>query len=294
MKKPYTQFIPFILMLILFLFSGCDDNSSPINLNNSTDLSDTDLLPHFPDSKEIRKRLTEKKSQLRAKDINQRMRTVIKVPRDFATIQAAVDAAPPNSLIKVASGTYNELVQVVVDDIHIIGKRGAVLQGAFILMSNDSRISGFNIEISHHIHGIHVIDSENVLINNNRVVGNAGAFFGIVLENSGRCAVSRNEATLTNQGGILSLESQNNEILQNETNNQTGGSGITIWTSTGDNIVNNISNNNMDAGIILLQNAINNNIERNEFLDNILCDIIVGPTATGNTFVNNDFVCIDD
>lgn len=44
----------------------------------------------------------------------------IVVPRDFPTIQAAVDAAPPGATIKVHPGTYTEEI-VITKDLHVEG-----------------------------------------------------------------------------------------------------------------------------------------------------------------------------
>ena len=67
----------------------------------------------------------------------------INVPGDFDTIQAAVDAAAPGSLILVAPGTYNEAVQVETDNLTIRGldRNTVVLDGKFEL-DNGIRILG--------------------------------------------------------------------------------------------------------------------------------------------------------
>jgi hypothetical protein len=44
----------------------------------------------------------------------------IVVPRDFPTIQATVDAAPPGATIKVHPGTYTEEI-VITKDLHVEG-----------------------------------------------------------------------------------------------------------------------------------------------------------------------------
>ena len=68
---------------------------------------------------------------------------VLNVPEDFATIQAAVDAAQPGDLILIAPGTYHEAVNVVTDQLTIRGldRNEVVLDGEFDL-DNGIRILG--------------------------------------------------------------------------------------------------------------------------------------------------------
>lgn len=55
----------------------------------------------------------------------------LNVPADYATIQAAVDAAKPGDLVLVAPGVYSEAVKVTVDDVTIRGtdRNNVVLEG---------------------------------------------------------------------------------------------------------------------------------------------------------------------
>src|SRR5215475_14393556 len=56
-------------------------------------------------------------------------RTSINVPRDFPTIQAAVDAAAPGATIHVGPGTYTEQVVITKDlDLHGSGADAAVIK----------------------------------------------------------------------------------------------------------------------------------------------------------------------
>ena len=60
---------------------------------------------------------------------------VLHVPEDYDTIQGAVDAAVPGDLILIASGTYNEAVNVETDELTIRGldRNEVVLDGEFEL-----------------------------------------------------------------------------------------------------------------------------------------------------------------
>ncbi|MDJ0770149.1 MAG: right-handed parallel beta-helix repeat-containing protein [Ilumatobacter sp.] len=68
---------------------------------------------------------------------------VHRVPDDFDSIQAAVDAAQPGDLVLISPGTYNEAVDVVTDEITIRGtdRDGVVLDGRLEL-DNAIRILG--------------------------------------------------------------------------------------------------------------------------------------------------------
>jgi hypothetical protein len=54
---------------------------------------------------------------------------VLEVPRDYATIQAAVDAASPGDIIQVRAGVYNENVVIVTSGLRLHGSSGAVIDG---------------------------------------------------------------------------------------------------------------------------------------------------------------------
>ena len=67
----------------------------------------------------------------------------IAVPGDFATIQAAVDAAAPGALILIGPGTYNEVVNVTTDNLTIRGlDRNEVVLDGQLELDNGIRILG--------------------------------------------------------------------------------------------------------------------------------------------------------
>ncbi|MFT6289488.1 MAG: hypothetical protein ACJAR2_000073 [Ilumatobacter sp.] len=68
---------------------------------------------------------------------------VLNVPDEFASIQAAVDAAVAGDLVLIAPGVYNEAVNVVTDEIVIRGleREGVILDGEFEL-DNGIRVLG--------------------------------------------------------------------------------------------------------------------------------------------------------
>ena len=68
---------------------------------------------------------------------------VLNVPGDYATIQAAVDAAVEGDLILIAPGTYNEAVQVTTNNIVIRGlDRNTVIMDGNFELDNGFRVVG--------------------------------------------------------------------------------------------------------------------------------------------------------
>lgn len=73
----------------------------------------------------------------------------LKVPAQFETIQAAVDAASPGDIVQVAKGTYAENVVVVTPDVALRGK-GATIDGRYdgwcvFVVADDVEVSGFTL-----------------------------------------------------------------------------------------------------------------------------------------------------
>ncbi|MFZ9426504.1 MAG: right-handed parallel beta-helix repeat-containing protein [Ilumatobacteraceae bacterium] len=68
---------------------------------------------------------------------------VLNVPDDYATVQAAVDAAVEGDLILIAPGTYNEAVQVTTNNIVIRGlDRNTVIMDGNFELDNGFRVVG--------------------------------------------------------------------------------------------------------------------------------------------------------
>lgn len=112
------------LVIILFLTIGCDQNKMPVEIQDSDQTN-----------------------------INSLSKTT-NVPDDFATIQAAVEAAGSGDVIVIKEGVYHELVLIQSkSDITIIGENA-------ILMPPDGIGNGegvFNIEI---------LECSNIVLNN--------------------------------------------------------------------------------------------------------------------------------
>ena len=77
--------------------------------------------------------------------------SVLRVPEDLDTIQAAVDAAEPGDLVLIDAGTYHEAVDVTTPDITIRGmdRNEVILDGEFELEN-----------------GIRVLDTDGVVVEN--------------------------------------------------------------------------------------------------------------------------------
>lgn len=187
---------------------------------------------------------------------------------NFATIQAAVDAAPRGATVEVRPGTYAEQVSL---------KRAVRLQGAQAVLDGlAGALNGRDL-------GVHV------LANDVEITGFVVQNFerGIVLDHVANCRVRGNEvrnntskdpqpisAGVTKADGIVLLQVQNSEVTENFVHDN-GNIGLMIWQSSGGNTIrgNRFVNNGTQQipglgmyGAGIYSSAGNNT--RNEIVDN--------------------------
>lgn len=244
----------------------------------------------------------------------------ITVPDDYATIQAAVDAATGAMKINVKSGTYTEAVNVNKPNL-VIGATGTVtLNGGFYLTADADNVTIRNFSITPNASvfagiyaggvtggkaedntvnngpvfefGIYYENSTGVTIKDNTISGTNN---GIYLRNSSGNTVDENTITGVTGSGALGMEddSDNNEISGNVCTNNAGGIFTNSFTSgkTCDNnvIKDNKCNNNTASGIDLIY-ANNNTVSGNTTNNNtgtFSWGILVRDNSNNNTVKKN-------
>ena len=144
----------------------------------------------------------------------------IRVPQDYPTIQAAINAASPGDTIQVSAGTYNENV-VVNKAVYLIGENPSTTiinaKGTGTVVSvaaSNVVITNFTIQNSGTgwpNSGILIDTVNGCTISNNIIINN---YYGIWLKNSLNNILSSN-IIINNQYGIWMESSSNNILLNN-------------------------------------------------------------------------------
>jgi parallel beta-helix repeat protein len=200
-------------------------------------------------------------------------RDVIKVPKDFGTIQQAIDAATTDAIIQVSPGTYCENVVIARSDVrlHAAPSGRVVLSGSCapdpigITITGTSTTPVSNVEVM----GFVVEGYEAGILM--RYVTDSRIHRNVVQNNiSGPTPVLG--GTYTGQGILLAWSSFN-EVVQN-TSRDNGHLGIGLWHSS------------------------NNLVRGNEILDNQadhgslhgFCSVMLWGASTGNRFVENQVI----
>jgi parallel beta-helix repeat protein len=217
---------------------------------------------------------------------------VIRVPGDYATIQAAVNAAEPGDKIQVASGVYCEHVVITKSDVQLQSPPGA----------NRAVITGDCAAVNRTGAGIHVMDAQGV-----EIAGFIVEYFdvGIQLMNTTGSRVHLNEARHHKTMGIQLRSSSFNLVIQNDLHDN-GRNGINVWgvsagAPSNGNVVranrlkdNNLQNAATNTACNLMVNgyARDNTIAENEVLGTYGVGIMIGPggapgVVTGNRFAQN-------
>ncbi|MGG1679681.1 right-handed parallel beta-helix repeat-containing protein [Neobacillus sp. NRS-1170] len=211
--------------------------------------------------------------------------SIIVVPRDFPTIQAAVTAAQQGDLVFVKKGTYHESVNVFNRSIAIIGEKGATLEGNHSLpfgfrvghtsenLASGIEIKGFTIQ-NYIQSGISIefcdfaYCLENVIknIKNDGIVINQSVFF----TNGATHLFQKNKITNIGQNGINVTDPNINVMIQNEIK-EVGKNGINIninQSTIPSNPFNSIIQNKIQKagqnGIVSAQQAFSGLILQNE------------------------------
>jgi nitrous oxidase accessory protein NosD len=224
---------------------------------------------------------------------------VIRVPDDYTTIQAAVNAAESGDKIQVASGVYCEHVVITKSNLQLQSPPGA----------NRAIITGDCPAVNRLDAGIHVMNAQGV-----EIMGFVVEYFefGIQLMNTTGSRIHMNEArynkTVTRTGvpagsrgmGIQLRASSSNMVSQNDLH-ENGRNGINVWGTGGasnGNVVrgNRLKDNNLEnavtnsaCNLMVNGNASDNIVAENEVLGSYGVGIMIGPgtTITGNRFVQN-------
>lgn len=193
------------------------------------------------------------------------------------SIQAAVDAAAPGDVIGVAAGTFTEQVTVSTADLTLVGRAGAVIDGAgagtpLSIDADGVRVDGFGITNPGGLLGISVAPGVgDVTICNNRIfdIGPTGSLgvTGIVF---GTEATGGHDGVTIRDNVIETLRQEDdgsfatlNGILFN-----TGGTPGTISNVViADNVLRDFESTTAPLGIVIQQNADTVSIGGNEFRD---------------------------
>ncbi|MEM2974976.1 MAG: NosD domain-containing protein, partial [Candidatus Bathyarchaeia archaeon] len=139
------------------------------------------------------------------------------VPRDYPTIQEAINAAQENSGIWVSASVYNEHI-VINKSISLIGenRETTIINGSnpgknvVLVEANNVYISGFTIQ--HGDSGIFLNSVGNCVIRGNNVKNNSN---GIFLYFSWNCLIQENTVTNHTQRGIFLTSCRNSLIVEN-------------------------------------------------------------------------------
>jgi parallel beta-helix repeat protein len=221
---------------------------------------------------------------------------VLHVPRHFATIQAAVDAAGPGDIIQVAAGTYCESVVITKSDLRL-----RATPSGRVILSGDCTPGPY---------GIKVAGTAALKVGAVEIMGFVvdGFETGILLEHVTRSRVHLNEArrnvfrpgtTLPYSHyaqGILLVSSDYNEVAQNVARDN-GHLGIGLFSSSW-NVVrgNRLYDNQADYGMLEAcslmlwgtPGSTNNQVVENELVGEKGAGLMVGSgPATANIVAQN-------
>jgi parallel beta-helix repeat protein len=214
---------------------------------------------------------------------------VLRVPQDFGTIQAAVDAASPGDVIRVSPGTYPERVTISTSAIRLEADplHAAILDGASF---TDDRAA-----IS--VQGTSATPIERVSIVGFTIENYRGT--GISLAYADRCALLSNRVSNTRAQSIALIRSTYNRVADNTLSNGTIGVGMSS-RSTDNTVKENTIAGSFVHGIrVSMVQQTPQPPLRNTIKENVICvvdpassetGVLIAGFASGNTIKENRIV----
>ncbi|PXF51630.1 MAG: hypothetical protein C4B55_04490 [Candidatus Methanophagaceae archaeon] len=195
---------------------------------------------------------------------------VIFVPDDYATIQAAVNAASPGDTIIVRDGTYCENVEISTPHLTIRSENGS---DRTTVLAKDPKDHVFNVA------------GDFVNLSGFTATGAEDWNAGIYLYHAAHCNISFNNAENNNNYGIW-LDYSSNNILTGNIANYNNNYGIWLDYSCNNNSLTGNNAENNKYGIWLDYSCNNNSLTGNNAENNdvgILLDYSSNNILTGNT-----------
>ncbi|MHC1578119.1 MAG: PKD domain-containing protein [Candidatus Methanospirareceae archaeon] len=183
---------------------------------------------------------------------------VIFVPDDYATIQAAVNAASPGDTIIVRDGTYCENVEISTPHLTIRSENGS---DRTTVLAKYPKDLVFNVT------------ADFVNLSGFTATGAGSWNAGIYLYHAAHCNISCNNAENNWYGILLSYSSNNNSLTSNNANYNNNYVGILLsYSSNNNSLTSNNANYNSYYGI-WLNYSCNNKIYLNNFFNNTYSNV---------------------